>query len=284
MNAETAATRADTATSQAKKWPAWLNERAILVGLFRLLLITTVGFLALDFRTIYQEVNVPLPGETHRKEPMVMDPPKPKDHLRPYLPRATPVRRRGKPPKMPGYAKPPGHELIGEKMRFVRGPKGTASAVGRIEPGTALEFTEFLDGQGDEIKSLYLHSPGGAVADALTMSKLVREKKITTVVPAGAYCASSCPIVLSGGNERTVGKGAWVGVHQIFAARQTPGNLDDGMAQAQAVTAAVQEHLAKMGVDTGVWLHAMKTPSDQLYILTPKELKEYKLATKVAGR
>ncbi len=265
------------------KIPAWLNERNILTAMFRMLLLATVAFLALDFRTIYEEANTPLPGETHREEPLVMDPPKPSDHVRPYLPRATPLRRSGNPPDMPGFAKPPANETIGQKMRFVRGPKGSASAVGRIEPGTGSEFEDFLAGQGDEVKSLYLHSPGGSVSDALAMSKLIRAKEIKTVVPEDAYCASSCPIVLSGGKERLVGKNAWVGVHQIYAARETPGNLGDGMAQAQAVTADIQEHLVEMGVDTRAWLHALKTPSDQLYVFTPKELKDYKLATKMAG-
>lgn len=270
-------------TGNRTKLPAWLNERNILTALFRMLLVATLGFLAIDFRSIYQEANAPLPGETHREEPLVMDPPKPSDHVRPYLPRATPLRRTGKPPEMPGFAKPPADKMIGKRMRFVRGPRGAASAVGRIEPGAASEFEDFIVGQGDEVKSLYLHSPGGSVSDALAMSKLIREKGIKTVVPKDAYCASSCPIVLSGGKERIVSNGAWVGVHQIYAPRETPGNLDDGMAQAQAITANVQEHLTKMGVDTRAWLHALKTPSDQLYIFTPKELKDYKLATKMAG-
>lgn len=259
------------------------SERLILNSVFRLLIVVTAVFLAYDYRTIYEAANVPLPGETERKEPLIMDPPRDRDHVRPYLPRATPLRRSSKGPTMPGYAKPPTHESIGKKMTFVRGPKGTASAVGRIEPGTAAEFIDFIEGQGGEVKSLYLHSPGGSVQDALTMSKLLREKDILTQVPDDAYCASSCPILFSGGKERTVGNNAWVGVHQIYATQTTPGDLADGMSQAQAITAEVQQHLVDMGVDTRAWLHAMKTPSDQLYIFTPKELKEYKLATKVAG-
>jgi len=115
------------------------------------------------------------------------------------------------------------------------------------------------------------------------MSKLVRKKEIVTQVPDDAYCASSCPILLSGGKERTVGRNAWVGVHQIYAVQKTPGDLADGMSQAQTITAEVQQHLVDMGIDTRAWLHAMKTPSDQLYVFTTKELKEYNFATKVAG-
>lgn len=259
------------------------SERFILSSVFRLLLLMTAVFLVFDYRTIYEAANMPLPGETEREEPLIMEPPKERDHVRPYLPRTTPLRRSSKGPAMPGYTKPPKHDSIGQKMTFVRGPQGKASAVGRIEPGTAAEFIDFIEGQDGEVKSLYLHSPGGSVQDALKMSKLVREKNIVTLVPNDAYCASSCPILFSGGSERTVGRNAWVGVHQIYATRAAPGNLSDGMSQAQSITAEVQQHLVDMGVDTRAWLHAMKTPSDQLYIFTPKELKDYKFATKVAG-
>ncbi len=272
----------ETAAKPSRRGWRLPSERFILNSVFRLLLLITAVFLALDYQTIYEAANVPLPGETEREEPLIMDPPKERDHVRPYLPRATPLRKSSKGPAMPGYAKPPSHESIGKKMTFVRGPKGKASAVGRIEPGTAAEFIDFIEGQDGEVKSLYLHSPGGSVQDALVMSKLVREKKIVTQVPNDAYCASSCPILFSGGTERTVGRNAWVGVHQIYATRAAPGNLSDGMSQAQSITAEVQQHLVDMGVDTRAWLHAMKTPSDQLYVFTPNELKEYKFATKVA--
>ncbi|MCH9807374.1 MAG: hypothetical protein K0U74_06565 [Alphaproteobacteria bacterium] len=277
-------TKAKIEPAPANRKPRWLSERTILNSVFRLLIVATVVFLAFDFRTIYEEANAPLPGETDRDEPLTMEPPKTRDHLRPYLPRTTPRRRSGKPPAMPGFAKPPANELVSKKMTFVRGPKGEASAVGRIEPGTGSEFVEFIQGQGGEIKSLYLHSPGGSVHDALKMAKLIRKNKIATVVPNDAYCASSCPIVFSGGKERTAGRNSWVGVHQIFAPRTTPGNLADGMSQGQAVTALVQQHLTDMGVDSRAWLHAMQTPSDQLYVFTVKELKDYKLATKVIGQ
>ncbi len=275
-----------TPASARKAWRWRLpSERFILVWLFRGLLATTLAFLAFDYRTIYEQTNVPLPGETDREEPVVMEPPDDGgDRIQPYLPKTMPVRRSGQGPEMPGYAKPPPHELMAKPMTFTRGPSGKASAVGRIEPGTSVRFAEFLESQGGEIEEMHLHSPGGSVQDALAMSQLIRDKDLTTVVPKNAYCASSCPIVFSGGKSRVVGGAAWVGVHQIFAPPRTPGKLADGMSQGQAITARVQQHLVEMGVDSRAWIHAMETPSDQLYIFTPKELEKYKLATKVAKK
>lgn len=263
---------------------AWFNEAFALKSVYRLLLGGTVLVLALDFKDIYEEANAPLPGKPAERAPVTMEPPKPTDQVRPYLPLTNPVRRQGASPKMPGYAKPQSAESIGEKMTFRRGPKGAASAVGRIELGTASELEQFIKGQEGEIKTLHLHSPGGVVQEALKMSALLREEKIGTIVPENGYCASSCPIVFSGGKTRTAAKRAWIGVHQVFAVTASPGGLHEGMARGQRVSARVQEHLAKMGVDPKVWVKAMQTPADQLYVFTPKELSEYKLATEVIGR
>ena len=263
---------------------SWLTEALILKSVFRLLLVATGAFLLLDLRVIYEEANAPLPGKVDEAGPVVMEPPRRQDQVRPYLPMTTPRRRAGGKPKLPGFAKPVPHKQIGARMRFVRGAKGAASAVGRIEPGTASDFAAFITANAGEIKTLYLHSPGGSVRDALAMSNLIRDKGITTTVTNNAYCASSCPIVLAGGKERHVGKRAWIGVHRVYAAASSPGKLSDGLAHGQAISADVQEHMVKMGVDPRAWIHAMKTPSASLYVFTTKQLTDYKLATRVAKR
>jgi hypothetical protein len=260
---------------------AWFTESFVLKYAFRALLVGTVIFLALDFKDIYEEANAPLPGKVTERRPITMEPPKRQDHLRPYLPLTNPVRRKGAGPKMPGYTKPPKDEITGERMLFLRGPKGAVSAIGRIEVGTAEDLAQFIKGQAGEIKTLHLHSPGGSVEDALQMSKLLRSEGIDTVVPDNGYCASSCPIVFSGGKTRLAGKRAWIGVHQVFTATATPGSLNDGMAQGQTVSALVQDHLSAMGVDLRVWVKAMQTPSEKLYIFTADELTEFKLATRI---
>lgn len=258
----------------------WVNEDNLLRLVFRSLAVAAVIFLAIDFRQIYEKASAPLPGQVKQTEPVVMQPPRRQDQVRPYLPRATPVHRSGKEAKLPGYSKPVPHRAVGQPMTFVRGPNGAASAVGRIEKGTGKQFASFVEAQSGELKKLYLHSPGGSVRDALMMSSLLRSSKIDTVVPADAYCASSCPIVFAGGRRRTAGKRAWIGVHQIYAAASTPGGVNDGMAHAQAISGRVQEHLGKMGIDPAAWIHAMKTPSDQLYIFTRKELVTYRFVSR----
>jgi ATP-dependent protease ClpP protease subunit len=261
----------------------WLDEALILKSVFRLLLAGALIVVALDFKEIYERSNAALPGDETQREPVVMEPPRRSDQVRTYLPRAMPVRRKSDGPNMPGLAKPPADKSVGERMHFVRGPKGRASAIGRIEPGTATELAQFVEEQAGEIKTLYLHSPGGFVDDALQMSRLLREKDIVTTVPNDGYCASSCPIVFAGGKERVSGPRAWIGVHQIYAAENSPGNLHDGMSHGQVVSAQVQDHLLELGVDPRAWIKAMQTPAEQIYIFTPDELTEYKLATRIGS-
>lgn len=260
----------------------WPSEVFVLKWLFRSLLLACVAFLIYDFQIISERACASLPGSREQGRPVTMRAPSTDDHLRPYLPLSRPtLKRSNSPPKMPGWSKPPSSELMAQAMTFRRGPKGSASAVGRIEPGTGAVFAKFLAVQSGEIRKLHLHSPGGSVRDALEMSRLLRQAKIKVVVSRNAYCASSCPIVLTGGMERIVSRKAWVGVHQIFAATGTSGGLAKGMSQGQRITAQVQDHFDKMGIDVRAWVHALKTPPQQLYVFTPEQLREYNLATKL---
>ncbi len=51
------------------------------------------------------------------------------------------------------------------------------------------------------------------------------------------------------------------------------------MADAQMTTARIARHLAGMGVDAGLWLHALDTPPRALYYLSSDEQARYRLVT-----
>ena len=51
------------------------------------------------------------------------------------------------------------------------------------------------------------------------------------------------------------------------------------MSDAQATTARISRHLAEMGVDPALWLHALDTPPQALYYFSPEELAKYRLVT-----
>jgi hypothetical protein len=53
------------------------------------------------------------------------------------------------------------------------------------------------------------------------------------------------------------------------------------MSVAQDVSARCQRYLAEMGVNLQVWVHAMETPHDKLFVFKPDELKALNLATTI---
>ena len=209
-------------------------------------------------------------------DPVPMERPAEDDQIRPYLPFSRPLD-----PDDPRRNRPR-DENEAAPMHFRLGTHGAAFAEGTIIPGTAEALTEFLDDDSAAgVSEIVLHSPGGSVDDALDMAKLIRERGLSTRVLPDGYCASSCPLVFAAGSERIAAKTAWIGVHQVFALTNTVGSLAEGMEEAQRVSANAQSRLIEYGVDPRVWIHAMMTPKDQLYLFTPEELGELKLATKV---
>jgi hypothetical protein len=84
---------------------------------------------------------------------------------------------------------------------------------------------------------------------------------------------------MAGGVVREAEKGAVIGVHQIFNGSREKLSAERAMSEAQRTTADVSRHLEEMGIKSGVWLHALETPPDRLYYLTPEEMKEFALTT-----
>jgi hypothetical protein len=168
-------------------------------------------------------------------------------------------------------AKPMTFELVGG---------GKLMATGTITPGISASFAAEVGKRSDYIKTVVLNSPGGSITDALAMGRLIRENKFATEVEAGKYCASSCPLVFAGGIERRAGDRATIGVHQVAALHSAAnGPRRDEMSVAQNIAARCQRYLADMGVSLQVWVHAMETPHDRLFVFKPDELKSLKLAT-----
>jgi hypothetical protein len=168
-------------------------------------------------------------------------------------------------------AKPMTFELVGG---------GKLMATGTITPGISQSFAAEVGRHGDYIRTVVLNSPGGSVTDALTMGRLIRERKFATEVEAGKYCASSCPLMFAGGIERRAGERAMIGVHQVAAIRSaTAGPPRDEMSVAQNISARCEHYLADMGVSLQVWVHAMETPHDRLFVFRPDELKSLDVVT-----
>ena len=171
-------------------------------------------------------------------------------------------------------ARPMTFELVGG---------GRLMATGTITPGISETFAAEIAKRGDYIKTVVLNSPGGSVTDALAMGRLIRERNFATEIEPGKYCASSCPLLFAGGSERRAGDKAVLGVHQVAAVGAAGGLPRDEMNVAQNISARCQRYLGDMGVNLQVWVHAMETPHDKLFVFRPDELKSLNLVTTAAA-
>ncbi|MBC8037178.1 MAG: hypothetical protein H7X89_08175 [Rhizobiales bacterium] len=114
------------------------------------------------------------------------------------------------------------------------------AAEGRITAQTPAVFKKALKLAGKKRLPVIVNSPGGDVDAALAIGTMIRARKLDvavgwtaftgcapgqkdckpavyrgTVFTYGSYCASACPFILAGGQQRLLGEGALIGVHQI---------------------------------------------------------------------
>jgi hypothetical protein len=258
----------------SQRFHAWLSDHpdeTVLRWIFRSIVAVTVAALAADLATSNGWIGAPDPAagplQTRQVSP---GPGLPiPSILAPLLPggdkRLTPL------PQPDGaMAKPMTFELVGG---------GRLMATGTITPGLSEAFAAEVAKRGDYIRTVVLNSPGGSVTDALAMGRLIRERKLATEVEAGKYCASSCPLVFAGGVERRAGDKAAIGVHQVAALGSANSAPRDEMDVAQRISARCQRYLGDMGINLQVWVHAMETPHDKLFIFKPDELKSLNIVT-----
>jgi hypothetical protein len=203
--------------------------------------------------------------------------------LQPVLPAFDP----DSPATAPGPAVTSDLEALKDPLTIALEAGGELTLTGTIEPGSAARFAAEVEARGEYVKTVTFDSPGGSVTDAVTIGELIHERGFATRVAAGKICASSCPLAFAGGRERQATEASAIGVHQIYAAvnvAELPAGMraaGEAMSDAQRTTAAITRHLTAMGVDAAVWLHALETPPDRLYYLSPAELTGYRLVTEM---
>jgi hypothetical protein len=256
---------------------AWLSDNpdeAVLRWIFRSVVTVTIAVLAIDLASMNGWIENPDPAaapvEIKQDTPALDLPSRAPAILAPLLP--------GGDKRLVPLPQPDG--AMAKPMTFELVSGGKLMAIGTITPGISEAFAAEVSRHGDYIKTVVLNSPGGSVADALTMGRLIRERKFATEVEVGKYCASSCPLLFAGGVERRAGDKAAIGVHQVAAINSvTNGPPRDEMSVAQSISARCQRYLGDMGVSLQVWVHAMETPHDKLFVFKPDELKSLNVVT-----
>jgi hypothetical protein len=212
------------------------------------------------------------------RTPSTAVPVAPGDQTRRFEPRRLPSQG----PTGPGF---PSGGSVTPRLEFsmaeVGGRAGTVILSGAIEDGDAQRLRNWLMASAEPAAAFALHSPGGAVHEAMEIGRMIRATQLPVVVAAGAACFSACPYILAGGEKREVSRTAMVGVHQHYFGENTflPAFLL--VSDIQAGQGEVMTYLAEMGIDPLMMAKALMTPPDDIYVLLPAELEEFRLATKL---
>ena len=261
----------------SRRFQAWLADNPdddVLRFIFRTVVVVTIAVLGADLAGMNGWIN-----------PIDSKPESPAAPASPSLSLPSLSLPSILAPLMPGGDRrlspiPQTDGALGKPMTFELVGGGKLMATGTITPGIFAAFAAEVAKRADYIKTVVLNSPGGSVSDALAMGRLIREKKFATEVEANKYCASSCPLMFMGGVERRAGDKASIGVHQVFAMASADNTAPrDDMSEAQRISAKCQRYLGDMGINLQVWVHAMETPKDRLFIFKPDELKSLNLVT-----
>ena len=249
-------------STMQQRFHAWLldnADEAILRWIFRIFVTVTIAGLAVELASMQGWIVSPdlaAPAEVREDSPTLNLPSMVPSILAPLL---------------PGADKPMTFDLVGG---------GKLMATGTITPGSSESFATEVGRHSEYIKTVVLNSPGGSVNDALAMGRLIRERRFATEVEPGKFCVSSCPLVFVGGVDRRAGDRATIGVHQVAAIRSAAnGSPRDEMSLAQNISARCQRYLGDMGVSLQVWVHAMETPHDRLFVFKTDELKSLNIVT-----
>jgi ATP-dependent protease ClpP protease subunit len=121
--------------------------------------------------------------------------------------------------------------------------------------------------------TLALDSPGGSVRGASHFADWIKENKVDTIVPNGAWCASACVIVWGAGAHKSAGETARIGVHGARSMLAT--NDDRNVSDAAAGTLFVARALADERAPPAVVAAVATTTSDDLHWLTAEDVVDW---------
>ena len=149
---------------------------------------------------------------------------------------------------------------------------------GKIDVGATDRVGQELALIGDDRADVYLDSPGGSLADAMRIGRLLRRVRANTLLGKRGsrnsgvepgVCLSACAIAFLGGVKRYAAGGSVFGVHRISTAVHS----DQDFAAGQIVAAQVSGYIREMGVDSHLFDRMAGTDKDRIYILGASEMR-----------
>ena len=212
-------------------------------------------------------VALDLQGTPGTPAPGLFVPPAQGPGIRPYRPDLRPAA--------PGA---PAMRPMPEALEF-SAEDGVIRIAGQIAPGDAGRFATWLDQNRPPQTLVSLDSSGGSVGDALAIGRAIRAAGYDTEVANGAICLSACPYILAGGAKRHVAPTGVVGVHQHDFGENTILPAFMAVRDVQRGQAGVMDYLTEMGVDLRLMSYALRTPPEEINVLTPDMMTELRLVS-----
>ena len=129
---------------------------------------------------------------------------------------------------------------------------------------------------------VYLNSPGGAIAPAMAIGRMLRKERAWLVVARDradppAICASACILILAGAVSRTYTSGA-IAIHRPYLEVQRQVVSADEVSKAYAqMLQEVQSYLKEMNVSERLADAMLSVPPQRIRYLTTSEAEAFGL-------
>ena len=130
-------------------------------------------------------------------------------------------------------------------------------------------------GDHPTVKVLHLLSRGGSVYWARQMQNIVQDHGLITVIDS--KCMSACAFVFLAGSERYLAPGAQLGFHRESA-------MGESQAEINTIEESDAQYMHAIGISSAFIDKAFSTPSDDIWIPSPDELKSAHVITDVTTR
>ena len=164
-----------------------------------------------------------------------------------------------------------------------RGDDASIMVAGEIQPGDAMKVSDMMGAvarSGHRLAVVALNSQGGKVADAVVIADMVRTQGLSTYIPPGGECASSCFMIFAAGRSKVVGPFVMVGIHSASETVMEKGPSDGRpipvvamTPNSRAVTTEVAGYVRNLGVPTYLSTRMAATPTNSIYWLTNDDLR-----------
>jgi len=162
-------------------------------------------------------------------------------------------------------------------------PDQTADGVRYVVVEGEFEYGDDLTGFAAAVKShnpvaIVFNSPGGNIAKAMELGRMIRGMRLSTLQARALNCASACALAFLGGVSRYAESGA-LGVHKSSFGVEAGLNVNDAVSAIQKLTADVMDYMQEMGTDPALLQLALKYDADDIRYLSNSEMQQYRVVT-----